>query len=319
MSKIVNIQNIDPQTFELQTYSFDDTSLISSFEVANTFNPTSNYIEYFIYDLNNNILYSNESGYPGYSLLDNQLVIDPQSDLESQGYLDGQYNTVYNFLNPLLASNSNNKYYIDQISPDRTEIRLNTTAIPNYSVVTSSLDLQSQISQSVGAYKDFYLDFGSNQLIIANNILLDNSNIDDPTVLIKLYDPLPLTFNIKSECWVVETIADSIAYNIELIQVFEELENLIQLKGPNTNLNISDQINNSTEYANFNSLTNTTSLNNSSSLKYQLNSLLAEKGIEINIDYNNFNNFDTTDVITIIDINSLDFYDKIYYLYIKLL
>ena len=54
MSKIVNIQNIDPQTFELQTYSYDDTSLISSFEVANTFNPTSNYIEYFIYDLNNN-------------------------------------------------------------------------------------------------------------------------------------------------------------------------------------------------------------------------------------------------------------------------
>ena len=36
MSKIVNIQNIDPQTFELQTYSFDDTSLISNFEINNS-------------------------------------------------------------------------------------------------------------------------------------------------------------------------------------------------------------------------------------------------------------------------------------------
>ena len=42
MSKIVNIQNIDPQTIELQTYSFDDTSLIANFDVNNSFNPSSN-------------------------------------------------------------------------------------------------------------------------------------------------------------------------------------------------------------------------------------------------------------------------------------
>ena len=76
MSKIVNIQNIDPQTFELQTYSFDDTSLISNFEINNSFNLASNYVEYFIYDLNGNILYSDEDGsFRGYSLLDNNLYI----------------------------------------------------------------------------------------------------------------------------------------------------------------------------------------------------------------------------------------------------
>ena len=292
MSKIVNIQNINPQTFELQTYSFDDTSLITNFSVDNSFSPSSNYVGYFIYDLNGNILYSNEDGsFRGYSLLDNNLYIDPQADLEAQGYIEGQYNTVYNFLNPLLSSNIFNRYYIDQISSDRTEIRLNTTQILNINVVSSSLELQTQISQSVGVYKDFYLNFGSNQLIIANNVLLDNSNINDPTVLIKLYDPLPLNFDIKSECWVVEEIANPIAYNIELIEVFDPITEFIQLQGPNTNLSISDQINNSTDYANYNSLKATTSVNNSSSLKYQLNSLLAEKGIQINIDYNDFSNF----------------------------
>jgi hypothetical protein len=292
MSKIVNIQNIDPQTFELQTYSFDDTSLISNFDIDNSFNPVSNYIEYFIYDLNGNILYSNEDGsFRGYSLLDNNLYIDPQVNLETQGYIEGQYNTVYNFLNPLLSSSINNRYYIDQISSDRTEIRLNTTQIPNINVVSSSLELQNQISQSVGVYKDFYLDFGSNQLIIANNVLLDNSITEDPTVLIKLYDPLPLEFDLKSECWVVEQIANSLAYNIELTEVFDPITEFIQLKGPNTNLALSDQINNSTDAVNYDSLKATTSVNNSSSLKYQLNSLLAEKGIEINIDYNDFNNF----------------------------
>jgi len=292
MSKIVNIQPVSPITFEYQTYSPQDESLISSFEVTNNFNVSSSYIEYFIYDLNNTILYSNEIGYNGYSFQGaNVLTIDPQIDLETQGYTEGQYYTVYNFLNPLLSSNALNRYYVDQISSDRTEIRLNTTQIPNIDVVSSSLELQTQISQSFGGYKDFYLDFGSNQLIIANNVLLDNSNSNDPTVLIKLYDPLPLDFGLQSQCWVAETIIEPLAYQIEITQVFQPLDEFIQLKGPNTNLNINDQINNSTDYINYSSLKATTSVNNSSSLKYQLNSLLAEKGIQINIDYNNFSNF----------------------------
>jgi hypothetical protein len=292
MSKIVNIQPINPINFEYQTYSPQDESLITSFEVTNNFNFSSSYIEYFIYDLNNTILYSNEIGYAGYSFQgNNTLTIDPQIDLETQGYTEGQYYTVYNFLNPLLSSSVLNRYYIDQISSDRTEIRLNTTQIPNIDVVSSSLDLQTQISQSFGGYKDFYLDFGSNQLIIANNVLLDNSNLNDPTVLIKLYDPLPLDFSLQSQCWVVETIATPLAYQIEITQVFQPLDEFIQLRGPNTNLNVKDQINNSTDYVNYSSLKATTSVNNSSSLKYQLNSLLAEKGIQINIDYNKFNNF----------------------------
>lgn len=205
MGKIINIQNIDPQNFEFQVYSSNDETLISNFEIQKIFDPNSNYIEYYIYDLNQNILYSNENGsFRGYSLIDNQIILNPQADLEAEGYTEGQYYTVYNFLNPLLASNSNNRYYIDEISSDRTEIRLNTTQIPNSEVVFSALDLQNQISQSVGVYKDFYLNFGQNQLVIANNILLDNTNTNDPTVLIKLYEALPLDFDLKSECWVVE-------------------------------------------------------------------------------------------------------------------
>jgi hypothetical protein len=46
---------------------------------------------------------------------------------------------------------------------------------------------------------DFFLDFGDNQLVIANNILLDTSNLEDPTVLIKLYEPLPVNFSLKDE------------------------------------------------------------------------------------------------------------------------
>jgi hypothetical protein len=33
-------------------------------------------------------------------------------------------------------------------------------------------------------------------------MLLDTSNPEDPTVLVKLYEPLPINFTLKDECWV---------------------------------------------------------------------------------------------------------------------
>jgi len=291
MEEIVNIQSIDPITFELQTYSLEDTSLILSNNISTQFNTETDYLEYFIYDLNQNILIENITGYPNFTLLDNQVTIDPETDLKSFGFTEGQYNTVYNFLRRRAASSALDRYYIDQISSDRTEIRLNTTTIPNSEVVASVSLFSQEIQNSQGGYLDFYLDFGNNQLIIANNILLDNSNPNDPTVLIKLYEPLPSEFNIKSECWVVEQIAESVAYNINITPVFNIEDDNIPLKGPNYNLSISDQINNSTQYTNLSSLTVTTSATGSGSLRYQLNSLLAENNIELNIDYSSYNNF----------------------------
>ena len=291
MSEIVNIIPINPTTFEYQDYSNEDISLITSFETEVQFTPGIDIIEYFIYDLDGNILFEDVDGYGGYSLIDNGLVLDPQTNLISQGYTEGQYNTLYNFVSPKLSSNSNNTYFLSQISSNRTEIRLDTTTIPNLSVISSSLELINDITTSTGSYYDFYLDFGSNQLVIANNILLDNSNVNNPTVLIKLYDPLPPEFNINSQCWVVTQVANPIAYNINIIQTFDFIDENIQLKGPNTNLDIQNQINNSTEYNNLTQLNNTNNSQGTGSIQYQLNSMLANTGIEINVDYSDYSNF----------------------------
>ena len=56
MSQTTTILSISPTTFELQDYSTQDTSLISNFTVEPTFDPSTNYVTYFIYDLNGNIL-----------------------------------------------------------------------------------------------------------------------------------------------------------------------------------------------------------------------------------------------------------------------
>ena len=290
MAEIVNISQLDPQTFELQDYSQQDTSLIIATDVFDTFDPTIDHIEYFIYDLNGNILYVNDNSYPAYSLLNNNLVIDPEADLKNQGFTEGSYNTLYNFLRNRLASSYESRYYISQISPDRTEVRLDTTSISNADVLTSTTEfIDYRVSSSV--FIDFYLDFGNNNLVIANNILLDPTDPLNPTVLIKLYEPLPQDFDINSQCWVVETISNPVAYNINITQTFDFLDEGIPLQGPNLNISLKDQINNSTPYYNYSSLTSNNSTLGTGSFQYQINSILAEKGLEINLDYSNYSDF----------------------------
>jgi hypothetical protein len=45
MSDIINITSLDPNTFEFQDYSFDDTSLITNIQTPTTFDPQTNKIE----------------------------------------------------------------------------------------------------------------------------------------------------------------------------------------------------------------------------------------------------------------------------------
>lgn len=291
MEELINIKQISPETFETQTYSDKDLNLITSVDIQTQFVPGSDYIEYFVYDLNGNIIFANNFGYPNYTILDNQLAIDPESDLKITGFDEGQYNTLYNFLRPLLSSNGSNLYYISEISTNRTEIRLNSTDISTTDIIGSTAEFIEQNQSSSLAYPDFYLNFGYNQLVIANNVLLDDSDVNNPTVLIKLYEPLPQEFSVNTTLWVVEKVAEPQAYNINITTVFDTNDQNIYLKGPNVNLAIKDQINNSTEYGNYSSLSQTTSSQGSGSLQYQINSLLANKGIKINIDYNDYSQF----------------------------
>jgi hypothetical protein len=291
MANTVTINNIPSNFFELQDYSIQDDNLITNSTVQSTFDPLQNYVSYFIYNLNNEIIYSNEAGFSGWSFINGQVYLDPQTDLERVGYTVGEYNTLYTFLNNEASSSIFNQYYIETISPDRTEIRLNTTQILNADVINGVNALATKIQNSPLTYFDFYLNFGENQLVIANNILLDTTNPNDPTVLIKLYEPLPINFTLKDECWIVTQVAQPIAYNIDIVEIFEPLSDLTYLKGPNINLDIKDQINNSTNYSNYNSLVTSTYATGPNNLDYQINSILAERGIEINVDYSDYSNF----------------------------
>ena len=177
MAKVVTLNPINPTTFEYQTYSTQDDNLIVNFAVEPTFDPLKNYVAYYIYDFNNTVVFSDDIDFKGYAIIDGQVVLDPERDLEIAGYDEGSYNVVYNFLNNELSSSFSQRLYIDEISSDRTEVRLNTTQISNLDLISEATSLTNQIQNNPGVYFDFFLNFGGNELIISNNILLDTSNL----------------------------------------------------------------------------------------------------------------------------------------------
>ena len=285
MDKQIYIQDVPSIELGGQTYTTSDDSLIASFNTDITFNSSTDYIEYFIYNADKQLIDSVEK-LNSFAIYGEDLSINPEQDLENRAYTEGKYYTVYNFLRPLLSSSAIETYYISELSTDRTELRLASTAILGGDVVDSATTLKASL-EAVPFQKDFNLNFGSNNLIIANNILLDESNPDNVTVLIKLYEPLPEQFTIQSQCWAVEKIAESKAYliNIEINYGLEDTT--VKLRGPNLNLLQPSEVNKSTEYQTVTSLQETPNVN----LKYQLNSVLAETGIELNVDYSNYGNF----------------------------
>ena len=287
------IISINPQNFESQTYEATDTNLIPTFNINTSLNSGS-YIEYYVYDLNQNLLSTNYN-FTQYKVLNDgqsagtgvlsQIELNPEEDLIQIGYNQGSYITYYNFLNKQIGSNLE-QLYISEISSDRTEIRLDSTSLTNADIVEKTTAFINERENSE-YFLDFYLNFGDNLLYIANNIALDNDDPNNPTILIKLYEALPSNFDINSTLWVVSSVEEPIAYQVNFIEEPIVFDDTIKIKGPNFNIDLKDQVNNSTQELSYTDLVST-SLTSSQN---QLNSLLEEKEIDINVDYTNFEDF----------------------------
>jgi hypothetical protein len=277
-----------------QNYSDKDLSLINTSNISTAFNPNLNYIEYTVFNNGYPTVYYN---YNGYSLANNGLQsngdiysidIDFEGDLIARGFKQGSYSVLYNFLNSEMESSPSNRiFYVDNISSDRTEVTIATTTLSNSDLETAYNNFKTKLD-SADYFQDFYLNFGNNNLYIANNILL-NTEGNQYKLLINLYEPLPNTISLLDTFWVVTQISDPIERFVAFTPTISKFrDNINTLRGPNVNLPIKDKINNTTDYADYNSLVLSSSITTQYS---QIKNILDEKSISINVDYTDFSNF----------------------------
>ena len=286
-TKILQIgtENLDPKK-----YSNKDLSLIGEFVTSSQFNPNTDTIEYYVYDINNN-LKSYAPDYRFYTIIQpdvslgdntNTISINVEQDLKRRGNDQGTYQPVYNFFRNQLESSFRDRFFIKEISPNRTEIRLSNNFLDDSTLDIAVSDFISQRNSSE-YFQDFFLNFGDNIQFVANNIILDTTDPDNFTVLIKLYEPLPTSITINDTLWVTTEVADPKAFLVEFSPEEVEDEDIsLSLRGPNFNIEIKDEIGNATNYQTLNDLLDNTQLTSSYN---QLQNVLEQKGIDINLDY----------------------------------
>jgi hypothetical protein len=96
----------------------------------------------------------------------------------------------------------------------------------------------------------------------------------------------PQSIQVKNQLWVVEKVADPVEYTLTATQTIDP-PIVPQLRSPNFDLDVNNQINQPGPYENINSL-----LADTSTPFYQkLSGLLDQKSIQIDVDYNNYENF----------------------------
>ena len=122
------IVQVDLTTFEFQQYTEEDNILISSSRLDTAFSSSTDYIEYYAYDENQNLIYPLDNNIravecTSYSVIEGDTCLYPAEDIRDIGYDVGKYFSTYNFYRKLLASDININYYISEISGDRTELR----------------------------------------------------------------------------------------------------------------------------------------------------------------------------------------------------
>ena len=289
-NKII-INQVNPTNFEFQQYTEQDNFLISSSRLDTAFTSSTDYIEYYAYDESQTLLYPQPGdikavAVTSYSVKNGDTILYPAEDLENLGYDEGTFFSTYNFYRKLLSSDIGTNYYISEISSDRTEVRLNSNVIPNDLLISSSTEF-IEFRELQDYFVDFLLNFGNDQQVIANNLKLDTTTSVDPSLLVKLYEPLPSQFDLKSTLWVVEEISSPEAYSVTFPPFNFKPNDVQLLKGPNYSIIAAQETGESSQAFNYNTLLNS----NLTSSANQLQNILNRKEININVDYTDYNNF----------------------------
>lgn len=276
------------------TYKDSDVNITEPFKVNSKFNPNRNSIELHVYGLDGELIDSVYDYEKQAYLQDSQTIIDgnatsltinPEQDVIELGYETGDVNLLYNFLDDLFTEDKSKvEFFIEEISGDRTEVRLLTTDLEDSILLEKVKEIKSKL-ESTSYLSDFRLNLGENTFAIGINI--DTQSYREyQSVIVKLYEPLSQDISVKTTLYIQEVISDPVAYNVD-VEIVEDELTIPQIKGPNFNIEVEETSTLPTEYLSYEELFSYP-VNNT---YREVTALMKEKGMSLSIDYSDFSNF----------------------------
>lgn len=285
----------DTSNIEDTLYSSQDVNLAGDFIVYSFFSPQTDFIQ-ARYVVGDTTLFT-DFDYKSYGILfdsefktgtgASRISLNPEKSVAALEYNVPQIDVAYGFYRNLF--NFNNKFqrfFIDSISEDRTEIRLVTFDLNQQELEDRVKNIRERL-ESESAFSDFLvLSDQHQQDILAINI--STQLIEGGVgVIIKLYQPLPNTILVKSEVQVVEEVSSKQSFSV-VSEIILPNPTFKKLAGPNFNSNNTSESDTGTDYL---SSVDLLDVNTYSTDVLEVISITSDKSAALGIDYSNYSNF----------------------------
>lgn len=212
------------------------------------------------------------------------LAINLYNEFDKLKLTSGTFRIAINFFKNLIGSYDLQHLRIDEISPDRTEIRLRAIDADNPQFLTQITSYIQTVKQTTNTYyKNYLLNFSRN-----NCVLFINSVVIGEYVYVKLAEPLSADIDVDFKCWIVEEQKDTYIDRVSIIaKSFTKQYNT--LSNPNWQANNILNLSSETGFKTWTDLLGSSTQTSQQIVDSYFSGSLS--GAQLNIDYSDFNNF----------------------------
>ncbi len=224
-------------------------------------------------------------------VLRNPIAFDLREELDKLNITAGSFRIAVNFFKNLIGDYAQQYLAIDEISPDRTELRLKPIDASNQTYLTQIASYINTVNQpgiinnvNVNIHRTYLLNFSRNQCVE-----FVNSVETDGFLYVKLRNPLPDIFDVNFKLWIVQEIKqpylDSII--LDILPITSQTFNT--LAGANWDATSTYNTSNETGLRNWNDILGSSTQTSQQLVDAYFSGSLS--GVKLNIDYSDFNNF----------------------------
>ena len=198
----------------------------------------------------------------------------------------GNFKIIVNFFKNLIGNYNFQHLRIDEISPDRTEVKLRAIDSKNVDYLQDITSYIQTVSPAgnldlTDRYRTYLLNFSRNL-----NVHFVNSVVIGEYLYVKLKDKLPETIDVNFKCWVVEELKCPYIDNVSILPKIVTSK-FNKLSSANWDANYSYNTSTDTGLKSWNEL-----LGASTSTSQQLvDAYFSGSFTKLNINYSDFNNF----------------------------
>jgi hypothetical protein len=210
--------------------------------------------------------------------------IDLYKQLEDLKLTSGQFRIVVNFFRNLIGSYEKQHLRIDEISPDRREIRLRAIDADDIEFLKQITTFSKTVRQTTDQFfKTYLLNFSRN-----NCVSFINSVVIGEYLYVKLESELPTDIDVDFKCWIVEEQKDPY---IDLISIIAEQvrKTFKTLANPNWEARTDVSLSSETDFKTWSELLGSSTQTSQQIIDSYFSGSL--QGVDLNLDYSDFNNF----------------------------